>query len=86
MNRYGTLFAGINRSQTEIALREERTMKSFKHLTETRPGRGDPAKKAQFDFEEGSLDYLRPNRYFKFYLFREKEGLTTCWLPEGFCV
>ena len=34
---------------------------------------------------EGRLSYLRPNRYFKFYLFREKSGGTTCWLPEGFC-
>ena len=35
-------------------------------------------------FREG-LGYLRPNRYFKFYLFRERKGATTCWLPEGFC-
>lgn len=36
--------------------------------------------------EEKPNSYLRPNRYFKFYLFRQKKGATTCWLPEGFCV
>ena len=35
--------------------------------------------------EEAELrDYLRPNRYFRFYLFKERETNTTCWLPEGF--
>jgi len=33
---------------------------------------------------EDRLDYLRPNRYFRFYLFREKHTDITCWLPEGF--
>jgi len=33
---------------------------------------------------EDRLDYLRPNRYFRFYLFREKQTDITCWLPEGF--
>ncbi len=36
--------------------------------------------------DESRLSYLRPNRYFKFYLFRQKKGAMTCWLPEGFCV
>ncbi|MBU0628553.1 MAG: hypothetical protein KKC75_05150 [Nanoarchaeota archaeon] len=30
--------------------------------------------------------YLRPNRYFKFYLLSERNGTTTCWLPEGFTI
>lgn len=31
-------------------------------------------------------EYLRPNRYFRLYLFKEKLNRTTCWLPEGFLV
>jgi len=41
--------------------------------------RGDNSKR-----KEADIEYLRPNRYFKFYLFRQKGGNTTCWLPEGF--
>ena len=37
------------------------------------------------DTEESRTGYLRPNRYFRFYLFREKDGPRTCWLPDGFC-
>ena len=40
----------------------------------------------QTDQDESRFSYLRPNRYFKFYLFRQKKGAMTCWLPEGFCV
>lgn len=35
-------------------------------------------------FDDCRFSYLRPNRYFKFYLFRAREGDQTCWLPEGF--
>ncbi|MBM4083341.1 MAG: hypothetical protein FJ272_00965 [Planctomycetes bacterium] len=35
---------------------------------------------------EPKHEYLRPNRYFRFFLFKEKLNGTTCWLPEGFLV
>jgi len=32
------------------------------------------------------LAYLRPSRYFHFYMFYEPEFCRTCWLPEGYAV
>jgi len=34
--------------------------------------------------QEDDRAYLRPNRYFRFFLFKEKEGSRTCWLPDGY--
>ncbi len=34
--------------------------------------------------EDSRTVHLRPNRYFRFYLLKEKDGERTCWLPEGF--
>ena len=29
-------------------------------------------------------DYLRPWRYFRFYMLYESNSRRTCWLPEGY--
>ena len=64
---------------------EDQEMKSFTNSASTRKS-PDPTHQKQQSIDEDRLSYLRPNRYFKFYLFREKDGNTTCWLPEGFCI
>ncbi|MBU1136314.1 MAG: hypothetical protein KJ559_02290 [Nanoarchaeota archaeon] len=34
--------------------------------------------------EKDKYEYLRPNKYFKFYIFVEQSSKLICWLPEGF--
>jgi len=30
------------------------------------------------------LRYLCPSRYFRFFMFHERNAKRTCWLPEGY--
>ena len=39
---------------------------------------------ALLDGDLDRYDYLRPGRYLKVYVFRERGTDVTCWVPDGF--